>query len=63
MALPDDRTRVFDWTSPLGHTYRRDHTGSTATGRAWPEPGTGRSGYDLIELPDLRTLRAHPPDQ
>ena len=54
---------VFDWTSPLGHTYRRDHTGSHATGRAWPDTGTGRSGYDLIQLPDLRTLRAHPPDQ
>jgi hypothetical protein len=30
---------VFDWTSPLGWTYRRDHTGSRPTGRAWPEPG------------------------
>jgi hypothetical protein len=30
---------VFTWTSPLGHTYLRDHTGSRATGRAWPEPG------------------------
>ncbi|WP_107772812.1 HNH endonuclease [Nocardioides sediminis] len=45
---------VFDWTSPLGWTYRRDHTGSRSTGRAWPEPGGAtRSG-----VPDLR-----PPDQ
>jgi hypothetical protein len=29
---------VFVWTSPLGYTYRRDHTGSTATGRARPAP-------------------------
>jgi hypothetical protein len=45
---------VFEWTSPLGWTYRRDHTGSWATGRAWPEPAdTPRPG-----APDLR-----PPDQ
>ncbi|KRF35406.1 hypothetical protein ASG94_15035 [Nocardioides sp. Soil805] len=31
---------VFTWTSPLGFTYLRDHTGSRGTGRAWPEPGT-----------------------
>jgi hypothetical protein len=29
---------VFVWTSPLGNTYLRDHTGSHATGRAWPDP-------------------------
>ena len=31
---------VFTWTSPLGYTYLRDHTGSRATGRAWPEAGS-----------------------
>ena len=31
---------AFVWTSPLGNTYLRDHTGSRAAGRAWPEPGT-----------------------
>ena len=31
---------VFVWTSPLGNTYLRDHTGSTAAGRAWPEADT-----------------------
>ncbi|KRF35242.1 HNH endonuclease signature motif containing protein [Nocardioides sp. Soil805] len=31
---------VFTWTSPFGFTYLRDYTGSRATGRAWPEPGT-----------------------
>ena len=30
---------VFVWTSPLGNTYLRDHTGSRPIGRAWPEPG------------------------
>ncbi len=58
---------VYLWTSPLGHTYRRDHTGSTATGRAWPDDGERPHGPSLIELPDTRTLRAHlrahPPDQ
>jgi hypothetical protein len=51
---------VFDWTSPLGWTYRRDHTGSRATGRAWPEPGPAdRHEQDSHrDLPDLR-----PPDQ
>ena len=38
---------VFTWTSPLGYTYLRDHTGSRATGRAWPE----------------RRGSAHPPDE
>ncbi len=58
---------VYLWTSPLGHTYRRDHTGSTATGRAWPDDGERPHGHSLIELPDTRTLRsylgAHPPDE
>jgi hypothetical protein len=52
---------VFDWTSPLGYTYRRDHTGSSPTGRAWPDSGTAdpsigpdKSGVDVD---------AHPPDQ
>jgi hypothetical protein len=45
---------VFAWTSPLGFTYLRDHTGSRATGRAWPEPGL----TDPAHHPD-----AHPPDQ
>ena len=44
---------VFAWTSPLGWTYRRDHTGSRATGRAWPE-------HVVPTEPDQRTL--HPPD-
>ncbi len=58
---------VYVWTSPLGHTYLRDHTGSTATGRAWPDDGERPHGHSLIELPDTRTLRAHlrahPPDE
>ncbi|WP_107765134.1 HNH endonuclease signature motif containing protein [Nocardioides terrigena] len=44
---------VFVWTSPLGNTYLRDHTGSQPLGRAWPEPGPGNK----TDLPD-----AHPPD-
>jgi 5-methylcytosine-specific restriction endonuclease McrA len=48
---------VFEWTSPLGWTYRRDHTGSRATGRAWPEPGHAL-GDDPPGMPDQ-----HPPDQ
>jgi 5-methylcytosine-specific restriction endonuclease McrA len=55
---------VFEWTSPLGWTYRRDHTGSRCTGRAWPEAGSG-SGTDggdqqhgQPDRPDLR-----PPDR
>jgi hypothetical protein len=51
---------VFDWTSPLGWTYRRDHTGSHATGRAWPEPG-GASEPDRSSRPGVPDL--HPPDQ
>ncbi|WP_156411372.1 HNH endonuclease signature motif containing protein [Nocardioides sp. Soil805] len=31
---------VFTWTSPLGYTYLRDHTGSRPLGRACPEPHT-----------------------
>ncbi|WP_442938521.1 HNH endonuclease [Nocardioides sp. Soil805] len=31
---------VFTWTSPLGYTYLRDHTGSRPLGRAWPDRGT-----------------------
>ncbi len=58
---------VYLWTSPLGHTYRRDHTGSTATGRAWPDDGERQHGPSLIEVPDARAARAHlganPPDQ
>jgi hypothetical protein len=62
---------VFAWTSPLGHTYRRDHTGSTATGRAWPDTDSDDHAPSreqrLIQIPDTRTLRAHldahPPDQ
>ena len=42
---------VFVWTSPLGNTYLRDHTGSRAAGRAWPEPG-----------PDDECTPADPPD-
>ncbi|WP_235537339.1 HNH endonuclease signature motif containing protein [Nocardioides sp. Soil805] len=38
---------VFVWTSPLGHTYLRDHTGSRPPGRAWPEPGTTAHPPDL----------------
>jgi hypothetical protein len=51
---------VFDWTSPLGWTYRRDHTGSRSTGRAWPEPGPAKSDdqHGQHGQPDL-----HPPDQ
>ncbi|WP_107771444.1 HNH endonuclease [Nocardioides sediminis] len=51
---------VFDWTSPLGWTYRRDHTGSRSTGRAWPEPGSDDSDqrHGQHDVPDL-----HPPDQ
>jgi hypothetical protein len=52
---------VFDWTSPLGWTYRRDHTGSRWTGRAWSDPGSGSgtAGSDQQhDRPDL-----HPPDQ
>jgi hypothetical protein len=41
----------------LGWTYRRDHTGSRSTGRAWPEPGSA-DGDDQHDIPDL-----HPPDQ
>ncbi|WP_107774350.1 HNH endonuclease [Nocardioides sediminis] len=48
---------VFEWTSPLGWAYRRDHTGSRCTGRAWPEPGAD-SGDPQRGKPDL-----HPPDQ
>ena len=44
---------VFVWTSPLGNTYLRDHTGSRPIGRAWPEPGVN----DVTDRPD-----AHPPD-
>ena len=43
---------VFVWTSPLGDTYLRDHTGSRATGRAWPEPGTTGRRPDR-DPPDL----------
>ena len=28
VALPDDQPRVFVWTSPHGHQFLRDHTGS-----------------------------------
>jgi hypothetical protein len=46
------------WTSPLGNTYLRDHTGSRASGRAWPEPGTTTPEHDgPATTPD-----AHPPD-
>ncbi|WP_107772471.1 HNH endonuclease [Nocardioides sediminis] len=48
---------VFEWTSPLGWTYRCDHTGSRCTGRAWPESGPAL-GDDQPGMPDL-----HPPDQ
>ncbi|WP_235534759.1 HNH endonuclease signature motif containing protein [Nocardioides sp. Soil777] len=44
---------VFVWTSPLGHTYLRDHTGSRPIGRAWPDPGAD----DNTDRPD-----SHPPD-
>jgi hypothetical protein len=51
---------VFVWTSPLGNTYLRDHTGSRPTGRAWPQPGdtTGppaTTGHDdpAADPPDL----------
>jgi hypothetical protein len=62
---------VFAWTSPLGYTYLRDHTGSTATGRAWPDTDSDDQAPSreqrLIQIPDTRTLRAHldahPPDQ
>jgi hypothetical protein len=38
---------VFVWTSPLGNTYLRDHTGSRPIGRAWPEPGPTAHPPDL----------------
>ncbi len=45
---------VFVWTSPLGYTYLRDHTGSRATGRAWPEPGpTTEPTRPAADPPDL----------
>ncbi len=45
---------VFIWTSPLGNTYLRDHTGSQPTGRAWPEPGipSPRDGTDAPDRDD-----------
>ena len=51
---------VFDWTSPLGWTYRRDHTGSRSTGRAWPEPG---SADDDDQHGQHGQPHLHPPDQ
>ena len=45
---------VFVWTSPLGNTYLRDHTGSQPIGRAWPEPGVDESHADRdANPPDL----------
>ena len=45
---------VFIWTSPLGNTYLRDHTGSQPIGRAWPEPGVDESRADRdANPPDL----------
>jgi hypothetical protein len=55
---------VFAWTSPLGYSYLRDHTGSRATGRAWPEPGTDTPpGRVSVEREQHDPSRAHPPDQ
>ena len=45
---------VFTWTSPLGFTYLRDHTGSRATGRAWPEPAVDTNSDHADP---------HPPDE
>ena len=42
---------VFIWTSPLGNTYLRDHTGSQPAGRAWPE--TGAHADLATDPPDL----------
>ena len=61
---------VFTWTSPLGYTYLRDHTGSRATGRAWPEPGVstlrdgaGAPPQDSAPLDHPDVPDAHPPDE
>ena len=65
---------VFVWTSPLGNTYLRDHTGSRPIGRAWPEPGipSPRDGTDAPDQDDAPPRHpssdpddppdAHPPD-
>ena len=57
---------VFTWTSPLGYTYLRDHTGSRATGRAWPEPGithTRRTSSHHAPHPAKRHRRGHRHDR
>ena len=54
---------VFTWTSPLGFTYLRDHTGSRATGRAWPEPGVDEYRRRPSSTPSIRrTSDHHAPD-
>ena len=45
---------VFIWTSPLGHTYLRDHTGSRPAGHSGPGPGP---------IDSARPAHAHPPDE
>ena len=54
---------AFVWTSPLGNTYLRDHTGSRAVGRAWPEPGTttDASRRALDTRPPTRPTSEDPP--
>ena len=49
---------VFVWTSPLGNTYLRDHTGSQPIGRAWPEPGVD----DRADRRTRPTSDHHAPD-
>ncbi|HXH76928.1 MAG TPA: HNH endonuclease signature motif containing protein [Nocardioides sp.] len=45
---------VFVWTSPLGHQYLRDHTGSRALGHEHPASGAADHPSDVT---------SHPPDQ
>ncbi|HEX5916841.1 MAG TPA: HNH endonuclease signature motif containing protein, partial [Nocardioides sp.] len=46
---------VFEWTSPHGHSYRRDHTGTSPIDDGRPPEAAGRStGLGVIPIPRPR---------
>ena len=61
MALPDDRTGSVRLDQPAGpHLPPRPHRQPSHRTRL--ARTRTAAGHPLIQLPDLRTLRAHPPD-